>query len=276
MGMFDSIIDSTNEFLERYGFDDAKSLLRNEKGSSWQGLNNNLIAKFYPVATVYDENGNKHYYKDLTQGGVVVAPILDGAEIEYALNWQSPFENTGTDSKVPALTAMLQSGSLTSVLQPFSQSSSSYLQNFEGRTGITKLNSTQTFSGMPPIKMNVKLLFRAFKNAKKEVTIPMAQLIKWAVPTKLAKDGVAMGVITKMTDDQAHKLNDYLLPSEAPTLIAMEYKGRVYKPLVIEAITDPIDSPITSNGHYTRAEVSLTICSLTALDRQDIKNIYKV
>ena len=181
----------------------------------------------------------------------------------------------GVDSRVPALSSMLQNGTLTSVIKGFlGDSSADFVQQFEGRTGITKLNSTQTFSGMPPIKINLKLLFRAFKNPKKEVNDPLKQLIKWSVPRALAKDGIAITAINNGIPTTVNELVDTLLPSHAPTLLAMEYKGRVYKPMVIEAISDPIDSPITSNGYYAHAEVPITICSLTALDRDDINQIY--
>ena len=94
MGVFDNVTNiastvanSTNEFLTKYGFDDGVSQLQGNQGSNWQGLNPYLIAKIYPVKVIYDDNGNKRYIQDLSQGNPVIAPIIDGADIEYTLNW---------------------------------------------------------------------------------------------------------------------------------------------------------------------------------------------
>lgn len=296
MGLFDrfsSGIDTLNSFLSENGFDDALSLLTGQQSSSWQGLNKQLLATFYPVNTVI-KDGKRYYVRDLTQGAPVIAPILDGAEMEYQFNWQSPFEQMGSETKAPALTAMLQSGILPTAFSGFMNSTmgetateaigtenkdsiSNALKSMEGRTGITKLNSTQTFSGMPPIKCTMKLYFRAYQNAKKEVNDPIKQLLKWAVPKELSPDST----LVIMANEAANGTSDVgkyisaLMPSVAPTMIAMEYKGRIYKPMVIEAISDPITSPTTSDGYYASAEVSLTISSVTAWDRQDIETIYR-
>lgn len=291
MGLFDSAkqfangaADKANNFLQGT-FDKALTSLIPGQGSNWQGLSNHLIARFYPVISV-GEGKNRRYIQDLTELAVF-APILDGAEIEYQLNWQSPFEQMGTEAKAPAITAMLQSGMLSDFygqfMQSIGQSQSnassldkskvqSTLKSLEGRTGITKLNSTQTFAGMPPIKCTMKILFRAYSDPQAEVMQPLQSLIKWAMPQELSPDGALMNAMQAASGEG--KWLDVLMPSKAPRLIAMEYKGRIYKPMVIEMISDPITSPTTSDGKYAKAEVSLTISSLTAWDKDDIQRIY--
>ena len=64
-----------------------------------------------------------------------------------------------------------------------------FLAQFEGRTGITKLNSTQVFNGMPPVKIQVTALFRAWRDSMKEVEAPFNKLMEWALPIELSKDG---------------------------------------------------------------------------------------
>lgn len=298
MGLFDKVsgavataTNTANEFLTKNGFDDALNILLGNKSSKWQGLNPYLLAKFYPVKVNINEDGSKSYLQDFTAGSPVIAPLLDGAEMEYAFNWQSPFEQMGAEAKAPALTAMLQSGILAQAYSGFMHSTmgdqavegaedksviTQALKDVAGRTGITKLNSTQTFSGMPPIKCSMKLLFRAYSNARAEVNTPITQLLEWAVPQELSPDSTLI-LLAKEAGAGSSDYGKYanaLLPSKAPTMIAMEYKGRVYSPMVIEAISDPITSPITSDGYYARAEVSLTISSLTAWDKADIKTIY--
>ena len=59
------------------------------------------------------------------------------------------------------------------------------------------------------------------------------------------------------------------MPSKSPTRIAMKYKGRIYSPLVIESIGQPMTSPIDKNGRYVELAIPMTLCTLTALDRND-------
>jgi hypothetical protein len=47
------------------------------------------------------------------------------------------------------------------------------LRNAAGRTGITKLNSTQIFSGMPPVKFSFTAHFRALTDPQSEVRDPI-------------------------------------------------------------------------------------------------------
>lgn len=276
----ESVTNAANDFLGKSGFNDALAVLKKYQTSNWQGLSPHLIAKIYPLAVVLDEKGERTYHQDLTKGNPVLAPILDGAEIEYQLNWQSPFEQTGVENKAPALSAMLQSGVITQIADGASEmlgigntNLTERLQKIEGRTGITKINSMQTFSGMPPVKCSMKLLFRAYKNAKKEVNDPICQLLKWALPQELSKDGAVVNFAKSSVDSNKSSV-DAFFPSLTPVMVAMEYKGRVYKPMVIESISDPITSPTTKSGHYARAEVSITLCSLTAWDKGDITQIY--
>lgn len=292
MGLFDTVkqaasdvADKANKFLEGT-FDQAINSLIPGQGSNWQGLNNHLIARFYPVKPV-GEGKDRKYERDKDELNVF-APILDGAEMEYQLNWQSPFEQMGTESKAPAITAMLQSGLMSDFYAQFTSSVGigtgngdqkkdpdkvqSTLKSLEGRTGITKLNSTQTFAGMPPVKCTMKLLFRAYSDPQSEVMMPIQKLIEWAMPQELSHDGALVNAMQAASGEG--KWLDVLMPSKSPRLIAMEYKGRIYKPLVIEMISDPITSPTTADGKYAKAEVSLTVSSLTAWDRADIKQIY--
>lgn len=292
MGIFDSVkngasglIDQANNFLSKGIIDDITA-----EQSEWLGLNRHLLAKFYRLKSV--GSGKDRQY--VREGAPVIAPILDGAEFEYSFNWQQPFEQMGTETKAPALTAMLQSGALSDFWNGFqakflgaeyqesnvNQGLIEGLAEMEGRTGITKLNSTQTFAGMPPIKCSMKLLFRAWRDPQREVMNPISQLLQWAVPQNLSPNG-SLEMITDAAYNsqqagelQAKEFLHALMPSTSPCLIAMEYKNRIYSPLVIEQISDPITSPTTADGHYARAEISLTVASLTAWDKQDILNIY--
>ena len=151
------------------------------------------------------------------------------------------------------------------------QKTKDFISQFEGRTGITKLNSIQTFASMPPVKIQVTALFRAWMDAQSEVEEPVDQLVKWSLPIELAKDGAITNTLKAISGDM--KLSEALLPSKAPCLIGITYKNRTYAPLVIENIGIPIGSPVTSTGNYIEMSVPMTLCTLTALDRKDYLRI---
>jgi hypothetical protein len=260
--------------------------------SDWTGLSPHLLARFYPVRKLADgsgwEQGRKkdgtvadQYVAD--DGIEVHAPMTDGTS-ELTLNWNSPFENAGAESKAPALSAMLQSGSLTSMLQgigsagimpdmlgDLAKQSADISRKIEGKTGITKLNSTQIFSGMPPIKLTFTLHFRAFKDAVKEVREPILKLKEWALPQMLAADGLVAGAIKNGANQN---MFDTLFPSLTPQVVGMRYGDMTYQPMVIESVSEPITNPRTDKGVMTACSVQITLATLAALDRADYRKIY--
>lgn len=253
--------------------------MKTDLSSRWDGLNPALIAQFWEV----DRKGKRI-------GSITVSAPLTAAEMEISLNWQSAFENAGVESKAPALMAMLQSGALQPVMaalglgsedgkaQDKSGGMGAKAQEFakaaEGRTGITKLNSVQIFVGMTPVKFSVSALFRAWLDPASEVEAPFTQLMNWALPIELSEDGALVQGINAVKGNNTWL--DVLMPSKAPTMIAMQYKGRTYSPLVIEGITDPLDSSIDGYGRFTQKLVPLQLSSLAAWDRKDWANTRKV
>lgn len=258
--------------------------------SKWDGLSPHLLAKFYEV---YQKDAGGEWLAD--DGTIVVAPLTE-SNLEATLNWQSPFEHSGPEANMPALMAMLQSGAITQVLDSFGNAAkggakalgadglASAIGHFtgeakaaarglEGRSGITRLNSTQVFSGMPPIKIQVTALFRAWSDPVKEVEAPFNQLMSWALPGKLSELGPLLTRAVDYAVGDNLSPADVLAPSLAPTKIGMTYKGKRYAPLVIESIGQPINSPIDSNGRFVELLVPMTLCTLTALDREDWKRV---
>ncbi len=232
-------------------------------------MNEFLIAKIFVV----DSAGIRTGHDSIE----VHAPLMD-ANIEIALNWQSPFENASADQKAPALVAMLQSGAIIPFLKsagiiPKESTIESMggleknIAKFKGRTGITKLNSTQIFTGMPPTKITGTLLFRACRNPLLEVETPFRQLMEWVLPQKLSTDSL----IDRGAKLSQGDLSMALLPSEAPLMVGVHYKQRYYAPLVVESIGEPLSSPISSDGYYTELVVPITFCSLNALDKDDMR-----
>ena len=166
--------------------------------STWDGLNEYLIAEFYEC----DKHGVR-----VDDTPVVSAPLTE-SNMDMTLNWQSPFEQAGPEAVKPSLFAMIQSGEITNTIDAATplvnkyvgdsvdmSKAKQFMSGFEGRTGITKLNSIQTFSGMPPIKIQVTALFRAWSDAREEVEKPVDQLMSWALPVELAANGAVVNTL---------------------------------------------------------------------------------
>ena len=251
------------------------NLDRNALSSHWDGLSPHLIASFYEVK----KNGSGAWARTQESDQKTVHAPLTEASIEISLSWQSPFEHAGPENRAPTLLAMLQSGALQPIIDAFiggiaaqaQQRSNDFIRQFEGRTGITKLNSTQVFNGMPPVKFQVSAIFRAWSDPVREVEEPFEKLMEWALPLKLSPDGSVLARSAQAARGESGFI-DALVPSLAPVMVAMRYKGRIYSPLVIEAISDPINSPVDSRGRYIEKVVQMTLASLAAIDRQDWKD----
>lgn len=241
--------------------------------SLWDGLNRHLIATFYEVE---DPENNQNWQKK-QDSAVVQAPVIDGS-FESTQTWQSPFENAGPEQKAPALTGMLQSGQLQGVTASLlemakgkQEQDSKLMQNmnnFKGRSGMTRLNSTQIYMGAPGVNIPLTLLLRAWKDADSEVEAPLKQLEEWTLPIKLDDNP---SVITRALDAARgdREAIDVLMPSLAPCIIGVTFKGRSYFPLVIESFNYDLASPINSSGSFVSMKVQLTLSTLTSWDRSD-------
>ena len=208
----------------------------------------------------------------------VVAPLTEG-ELEQTHNWNSPFENNTFDSGIGlhAFSAALQMGIGATVANdlgkrlppgPVSDLVTKFGEGASGaagRTGMTKLNSTQVYSGTPPLKLRITMVFRALVNPVVEVKAPVAQLFAWAAPKRLAPYGLADLVSGQSGGDVVRTV----YPSEVPALVSLSHAGCEYSPMVIESISKSMTSPVDRNGNPTFTAVGLSLASLTALDRQD-------
>lgn len=239
--------------------------------SKWDGLSQHLLATFYEVKK---EGGNLFRWVKNPDSNVVQAPLTD-TSMQIELSWNGPFDNAGVDSKAPALMSLLQNGGIQQYSDSalgsggINQKLNEGLSQFEGRTGVTKLNSTQVFTGMSPLKITCTAHFRAWDDAISEVERAVDQLMAWALPEKLSEDGsVVARSLDAMKGKEGSDLVNTLMPSLCPHVIGMQYKGRNFAPLVIESIDFPMDSPINSSGKYVQMAVQLTLTTLYAVDRE--------
>lgn len=244
--------------------------------SDWTGLSPHLLARFYPVERIIGPGGKTTKWRRVAGSKEVQAPITD-ATLDSSFNWHSPFENSGADQQFSAISALLQTGALTPLLVMFQQfvettpaagllggvadRAKTMSQSLEGRTSMTKLNSTQVFNGMPPMKLSLTAHFRALSDARSEVDAPLSQLMRWALPQELAQDGPVLE-LAKMGDPS-------LYPSKIPQIIGMQYANMQMLPLVIEACPYPVSGPRDRNGTLLSAQVSMQLASLAAIDERE-------
>jgi hypothetical protein len=238
--------------------------------SKWSGLNAELLASIFAV----NFDGSP-----VVDGVTVVAPPTDGT-LELTANWQSPFEHMGAETKAPAIAAMLQTGTLQGAAETLlgkgsgdglrdrlAREISDFSQAAQGRSGMTKLNSTQVFTGAAPIKIPLTLHFRAFDSPNAEVRQPIDQLARWTLARQLAANGSIVSAIQNFKQGQG--LLKSLLPSQAPQMVALRFGGYTFAPLVIESMTMPMTVPRASDGEPVAVAVQLVLASLTALDAED-------
>lgn len=244
--------------------------------SDWTGLSPHLIASFYPVKRMTSAENKSSYFARVPGTVEVRAPITDG-QVDATMNWHSPFENNGADQQFSAISAMLQTGALSPLLTMFSdfmqqatgngvlsgaaKSASDAAQSLEGRTSMTKMNSTQVFNGMQPAKLSVTAHFRALRDARTEVEAPLNQLMRWALPQEIAQDGPVLELL-KAGDPS-------LYPSRTPQIIGMSYANMQMLPLVIESVPYPLTGPRDKTGRMLSAQVALQLSTLAAIDAND-------
>lgn len=240
-------------------------------GSEWGSLSPHLLATIYPVTA----QGSR----DVDAGPEVFGPITD-ATLEVVANWQSPFEQSGAEQKMPMIAGMLQSGTLQSYAETLAKTGDDatlkgriaseiiqFSKSAQGRTGMTKLNSTQVFTGAPPVKLTCMMHFRAFRDPVSEVREATDQVMKWSLARTLAPNGNIVSAI------QAFERGDgflaALFPSEAPQMVALRYGGMLLSPMVIESCSQPVTVPRSRDGDPISVSMQITLSTLTALDRGD-------
>lgn len=263
----------------------------------WGSLNKDLIAVIAPLTPLVDSV----YFSPANGAGFVAdqknavsAPVKDGT-VDYQFNWTSPFESMNPDSKSPSYMAAIQAGGAAQVLQTATaflkandldkyvpaavDSGAAFAQKVseasKGRTGITKMNSRQVFSGNAPVKVQLTLVFRAAQDPKTEVVEPIRKLLKMAHPEKLADsylDALESLNGTIKAGMTPERVAQTLFPSEAPGFVSLTYKGETYAPMVIESISKPMTAPYSTMGDLF-VELQITLASRESWDSKNIAQL---
>jgi hypothetical protein len=254
--------------------------------SDWgdkNGLSEQLIGRFFAC----DRKGTVLPGTDEVRAAVIESSL------DASFNWTSPFENSGAHSKMPALSNLLTSGTMSAMYESLArsfgkpiasenaadseQARKSYLAQFEGKSDMTKLNSTQVFAGSGPTNISATLLWKAFKDPVAEVEKPVMKLLSWAYPQLLAADGAIVNVINSLKDNgvlSPGKAFEALFPSSAPQVIGFTLGGRTFAPMVIENFSFPLTSPKDSRGRYVELQMQIKLGTLTSQDKGDIQSTF--
>ncbi len=235
--------------------------MENVLTSDWGQLSPHLLASFWEC----DREG-----KPVPNSPTVSAPLSD-ITLDMSQNWQSPFEDAA-QSTASTFQQLFQTGTVAQVADygknllgiDVTQPSSLYT----GRSSVTKLNSTQVWSGSAPIKISFTVVFRAWSKSTTEVEDPVNQLMRWSLPKYLQSGDLLLGILKAGRDAS-------VMPSKVPSILSFKYKNRTYTPMVIESIGVPLSSPIDKDGNFVELSLPITLCGLHSIDAGDWDNYRK-
>lgn len=208
-------------------------------------------------------------------GDQVVATVID-AEMTLESQYSTPFEQSNPEHKLPTLMGMLQSGdwveTVGSVLSnvfgvQLSENTKESLNKLEGRSNLTKTNSTQIFVSSQPVTIPATLLFSAWEDAKVEVEDQIKLLQQWALPQSLAEGSL-------INEVAENKSLESLFPSVVPPYVALYYGKKRYFPMLISSCSAPLSVPMDNDGNRMQLQVQVTFLSRTAWDAANINQLY--
>ena len=249
----------------------------------WGSVSKHKFAEFNVCTTSLDENNNEVIAIDTNQP-TIRAFLVDGDKTMES-QWQTPFENSNPELKMPMLVAGLQTGqtldamgrmadkaqntilggavkAARELLSPFSQ----FAESVKGKTNLNKVNTTQVFLSTASVRLNLSLFFIALGNAKIEVEEKIMQLESWTVPKFLSDQSVLTDVIEQGSAG--------LFSGIIPPYISLTTHGKTYWPFILESVSAPIVTPIDEHGNRLNLAVNLSMVSRTAWDAADVRKLY--
>jgi len=218
---------------------------------------------------------------DLSQP--TIRAFLTDGDISFESQWQTPFENSNPELKMPMLMAGLQTGqtvasvgvvggavlgeissTLVSALQPVAE----FAKSVEGKTNLNKVNTTQVFLSTASVHLNLSVFFIALKDARAEVENKLMYLQSWSLPAQLSQGTV----LTDLADQGI----DGLFSGLIPPYISVTTHGKTYMPFILQSVSAPIVAPIDKDGNRLSLTVNLSLISRAAWDAKDVRKLYKV
>ena len=165
-----------------------------------------------------------------TDEALIVGIIGEGSSRELTSLWESPFENDTPGSYFSKAAGLAQIET--------------------SRTSRGTLNTTQVWSGTTPITFNLTLELYAVSDAFREVQAAVVELEKAISPELL-------GGITPM--------------GRIPATVTVN-AGRqiIYPECVITSVSRQLDGPISRDGYPLRGSVTITLQTMTTVNKSDI------
>ena len=246
----------------------------------WGTVSKHKFAEFNICTVSRDENNNEVITVDSNQP-TVRAFLVDGDKTMES-QWQTPFENSNPELKMPMLMAGLQTGqtmismgaaapailgeTALAVTKSAMQPIADFVKSVQGHTNLNKVNTTQVFLSTASVRLNLSLFFIALSDAKIEVEEKIMQLESWAVPAKLSQGTVLTDVIEQGVAG--------LFSGIIPPYISLTTHGKTYWPFILESVSAPIVTPIDEHGNRLNLAVNLSLMSRTAWDADDVRKLY--
>lgn len=246
----------------------------------WGTVSKHKFAEFNICTVSRDENNNEVITVDSNKP-TVRALLVDGDKTMES-QWQTPFENSNPELKMPMLIAGLQTGQTVismgaaapailgdtalavtkSAMQPIAD----FVKSVQGHTNLNKVNTTQVFLSTASVRLNLSIFFIALRDAKIEVEEKIMRLESWAVPAKLSQGTVLTDVIDQGVAG--------LFSGVIPPYISLTTHGKTYWPFILESVSAPIVTPIDEHGNRLNLAVNLSLMSRTAWDAEDVRKLY--
>lgn len=246
----------------------------------WGTVSKHKFAEFNICTVSRDENNNEVITVDSNKP-TVRALLVDGDKTMES-QWQTPFENSNPELKMPMLIAGLQTGQTVismgaaapailgdtalavtkSAMQPIAD----FVKSVQGHTNLNKVNTTQVFLSTASVRLNLSIFFIALRDAKIEVEEKIMRLESWAVPVKLSQGTVLTDVIDQGVAG--------LFSGVIPPYISLTTHGKTYWPFILESVSAPIVTPIDEHGNRLNLAVNLSLMSRTAWDAEDVRKLY--
>lgn len=239
---------------------------------------------------------SKHKYAEFSlcdkDGNPVASPViralLTDGDKSIESQWQTPFENSNPELKMPMLMANLQTGQMLQAAATLGENSpfisalsdmasgplataENALKSVEGRTNLTKVNTTQVFLSTSSVRLNLSIFFLAFSDARTEVEDKIMQLEAWSVPVSLSSESTLQNVV-----NDSNTTLEGLFSGVIPPFVSLTTHGKTYKPFIIESVSAPIVAPIDEKGNRLSLAVNISLLSRTAWDSKDIYSLYGV
>jgi hypothetical protein len=237
-----------------------------KNSSNFGSINNHLLVRIRRC----DDKGN------LLEGEAdqITALGIDG-EMTIDNQYTSPFENSNPEQKLPTLLAQLQSGNWVDTVNvlfgtagaDLSDATQEKLRYLNGRSSLTKENSTQIFTSTNPVNMPFTLYFEAWEDAKNEVEDQLDLLKQWSLPEELSDQSLLASFAQERTLES-------LFPSKVPPFVAVYYGGKRYAPLLIQSYSESLTMPKDSKGNRMFITVPVNFLSREAWDKNNISKLY--